>query len=88
MALYINGQLQTMMPKYTVYQKPLIAGETTVTYTNSTIDSNSCFDWFSEDGTLIPTSWSVSNHTLTVTYPAQASDVVVGVQILWGRVVS
>ena len=83
----IGSELDRINSDIIIYQQTLTTGSTTVTFTSDFINSNSCFDWYSEDGTLNPSSWSVSNNTLTATYTAQSADVVVGVRISQGRTV-
>lgn len=82
----IATQLTVINQSCTVYQATLETGETSVTYTSPLIDSNACFDFYADKAhsSLYPSDWSISNHTLTVTYAAQSEDVVVGVQISKG----
>lgn len=82
-------KLNELNSNLTVKQKVLTSGQTTVTYTDNSIDSNACFDWYAdkEHQDLLPSDWSVSGNTLTVTYDAQSEDVTVGVEIKRGVVV-
>lgn len=59
----------------------LTAGSTSITLSDASIDSSSRFDFYAEVLDLVPTAASVSTGSITLTYPAQASDVVVGVEV-------
>ena len=61
----------------------LLAGETTVTLTNNAIISTCRFDCYTEDIFLPITDIAVdsTNHTITLTYEAQSSNVNVKVVI-------
>lgn len=69
-----------------VKQTVLEAGQTTVTYTNNHLNENTCLFWYAdqEHSTLLPTDWTISGNTLTVTYEPQEVNVTVGVQMLEG----
>jgi hypothetical protein len=70
----------------TVLTSTLIAGQTTVTFIDDLIDGNALFDIYvpSEYADLAYSSLSVSSHTLTVTFPAQSSDVEVKLRLFRG----
>lgn len=72
----------------TVYQKTLEAGETSIDFTDNAIDSDACFDFYADQdhSDVMPTGYSVSGTTVTLTYTAQSEDVVVGIKISKGVV--
>ena len=82
----MNELVAGLNSNLTVKQKVLTSGQTTVIYTDNSIDSNACFDWYAdkEHQDLLPSDWEVNGNTLTVTYDAQSEDVTVGVQIVKG----
>lgn len=60
----------------------LTAGSTSITLSDASIDSSSRFDFYAEDIDLYPSAQpAVSTGSITLTYPAQASDVIVGVEV-------
>lgn len=65
----------------TIYTATLLTGATTVSFTNSRINSNSVFDIYSSAYGTNPTAISVSGTTITLTFDAQTSDLEVGIAI-------
>ena len=59
----------------------LLAGQTTITFTNAAISSNSRFDFYTDTFGVNPTAVSVSGTTLAVTFAAQANDLGVLVEV-------
>ena len=73
----------------TVYQKTLTAGSTSISFISDSIDSDSCFDFYVDQvhATVAPTGYSVAGTMITITYPAQSSDMIVGVKVSKGVIV-
>lgn len=60
----------------------LYANTTTVTFTNDAITTDKLYDFYAWDKPNVkPTDAEVNNHTLTLTYPAQATDTQIKVVI-------
>ena len=66
----------------TIYRDTLETGETSITFTNSAIGSNTAFNIYTDIYGVNPTAVAVSGTTLTLTFDAQTSDMVVGIQII------
>lgn len=61
----------------------LTAGQTslTLTFTSQTIGSSTFVDWYISDPEVSPTAIATTSTTITFTFEAQASDIVVGAKI-------
>jgi hypothetical protein len=60
----------------------LLAGETTITFTNEGIAEEERYNFYTwNKPNCKPTNVSINNHTLTLTYPAQATDTQIKVVI-------
>lgn len=66
---------------YTDVTGTLLAGNTTVTITDSVITTTATFDFYTDTYGVNPTNISVSTGSITLTFEEQASDVIVKVRV-------
>ena len=59
----------------------LIAGQTSITFTNSAITTNSTFEFFTDKFGVVPTGATVSSSSIVLTFTAQSSNVGVKVKV-------
>ncbi len=77
----INGALSTLNSKLEITKAILAAGATTVTISDSQITTDSTLSFYTSVYGTNPTTVSVANGSVTLTFDAQDADMEVGVRV-------
>lgn len=79
--LTVTNGVISVTPDHVALTKTLTAGETSITFTHDYISSTCDIDIYTNIFGVNPKDASVSDHTLTITFPAQANDMYVKVRV-------
>lgn len=76
-----NGIEYSVSVPYKDLQGTLAAGQTSITFTDSVINSNRTIDYFPSIYGVVPTSITVSSGSVVFTFEEQATDMTLKVRI-------
>lgn len=79
--IMFNGIEYSVSVPYKELQGTLTAGQTSITFTDSVINSNRTIDYFPSIYGVVPTSITVSSGSVVFTFNEQESDMILKVRI-------
>lgn len=81
-ATNVQSAIDEVAERGDIMTATLLTGATTVTFTDSRIGADSAFTFYTSSYGLAPSSVAVSGTSITLTFEAQASDIVVGCSVI------